>query len=242
MFGRPIIGKTVFFILLPMAIIKLKREQLGQYGINFDNLWYHLKIGLKSLVIIYLVDCTFPLLDALDMSYRHWDGAAVLSLVHVVGLVLLARFLKAERTHCPQAASGPRIGVFLLILIGLTVISALTLPLGKQVGDFTYGLFTIGFGEEIFFRGYIQSRLNRSFGRSFCIWGVHWGWGLIITSIVFGLAHYLHGGGTLWWGMWTVFAGLLFGFLREKTGGIVAPAIAHGVPAALVYLILGGID
>jgi hypothetical protein len=32
------------------------------------------------------------------------------------------------------------------------------------------------------FRGYIQSRLNTAFGRPFRLWGVPWGWGLVITA------------------------------------------------------------
>jgi len=128
-----------------------------------------------------------------------------------------------------------------LIFIALAVLSALTLPLGKQVGGFTYALFTTRFGEEILFRGYVQSRLNRTFGRPFHIWGVRWGLGVVITAVLFGFLHYLHGVGTLWWGLWTIFGGFVFGFLREKTGGVVVPAIAHGVPQAIAYVFMGGV-
>jgi len=240
--GQPIIVKAVFFILLPMVIIKVRGEELGEYGIAFDNLSYHLKIGLKSLAIVLLADTAFALVNALGMSYTDWDGALILSLSHLGGLVLVARFLKNNPSSREQAGSSRRVPVFFLIFIALTILSALTLPLGKQVGGFTYALFTTGFGEEILFRGYIQSRLNRAFGKPFYIWGVRWGLGVIIAALLFGLVHCLHRGGTLWWGLWTIFPGLIFGFLREKTGGIVAPTIAHGVPAAIVYVFMGGID
>ena len=241
-FGEPIVAKAVFFILLPMVIIKVRGEELGEYGITFDNFSYHLKIGLKSLAIVLLADAAFALVTALGTSYKDWGGALILSLAHIVALVLVALFLRKNPTYQEQPASAHRILFFFLIFIALAILSALTLPLGKQVSGFTFGLFTTGFGEEILCRGYFQSRLNRAFGRPFSFYGVRWGFGVIITAILFGSMHFFHGTGTLWWGLWTIFAGLVFGFLREKTGGIVAPAIAHGLPATIVYVFMGGVS
>lgn len=241
-FGEPIIAKAVFFILLPLIIIKLKGEKPGEYGITFDNLSYHLKIGLKSLAIVLLADAAFVLVNALGMSYKDWGGALILSFSNIMALVLVALFLRKNPTYQEQPASAHRILFFFLIFIALAILSALTLPLGKPVGGFTFGLFTTGFGEEILFRGYIQSRLNRALGRPFSFYGVRWGFGVIIAAILFGSMHFSHGTGTLWWGVWTTFAGLVLGFLREKTGSIVAPGIAHGVPLAIVYVFMGGIN
>jgi membrane protease YdiL (CAAX protease family) len=44
---------------------------------------------------------------------------------------------------------------------------------------------------------------------------------------------------TPWWGLWTFFAGLVLGFVREKTGSIVAPTILHGLPQAIAAAFLG---
>jgi len=241
-FGEPIIAKAVFFILLPIMIIKVRGEKPGEYGITFDNLSYHLKIGLKSLAIVLLADFSFPLINALGMSYKDWDGALILSFSNILALVLVVLFLRKNPTYQEKAASAHRILIFFLVFIAFTILSALTLPLGKQVGGFTYALFTTGFGEEILFRGYVQSRLNRAFGRPFHNCCVRWGFGVIITAILFGSMHFFHGTGTLWWGLWTIFGGLVFGFLREKTGSVVAPGIAHGVPQAIVYVFRGGIN
>ena len=46
-----------------------------------------------------------------------------------------------------------------------------------------------GFGEEFAFRGYFQSRLNQAFGRPMCLFGIQFGVGLIIASVLFGLLH-----------------------------------------------------
>ncbi|MCC6191923.1 MAG: CPBP family intramembrane metalloprotease [Anaerolineales bacterium] len=87
----------------------------------------------------------------------------------------------------------------------------------------------------------MQSRLNEAFGRPYQFFGVPFGWGAIITALLFGFAHvgilrWILGLTTevaLPWGVWTVFSGLVFGFVREKSGGILAPALLHGLPQAI---------
>ena len=67
------------------------------------------------------------------------------------------------------------------------------------------------------------------------------GWGAILTAILFGLTHVgllrwtldLTKEMTLAWGFWTCFGGLVSGFVREKSGGILAPALLHGLPQAI---------
>ena len=49
-----------------------------------------------------------------------------------------------------------------------------------------------GFGEEIFFRGYIQSRVNQAFGRPWQVLGLQFGVGLIVSSLLFGFIHALN--------------------------------------------------
>jgi membrane protease YdiL (CAAX protease family) len=101
----------------------------------------------------------------------------------------------------------------------------------------------VALSEEIFFRGYIQSRLNSVFGRPRHFFGIQWGWGLIISSVLFGLWHCAWKPEILEWPhvLWTMLAGLIFGIVREKSEGVFAPAILHGImnygpQAILLYL------
>lgn len=62
----------------------------------------------------------------------------------------------------------PAVGlVVLAALISLPLIVAwcFTRPLPDVVVAVLWTFFGAGFGEEIFFRGYIQSRVNEAFGR-----------------------------------------------------------------------------
>lgn len=81
-----------------------------------------------------------------------------------------------------------------------------------------------GLGEEWLFRGVMQPAL-----------------GLAATSVLFGAAH-VGGLKMLPFGIWASAMGLALGSLAIVTGGIIAPAVAHGVydVLALEYIRRGG--
>jgi membrane protease YdiL (CAAX protease family) len=72
-------------------------------------------------------------------------------------------------------------------------------------------------------------------------WGVPWGWGLVITALIFGFVHILNPFNPfhIWWGVWTIFGGLSFGYIREKAGSVLPTAILHGLPQAIASLMFG---
>jgi membrane protease YdiL (CAAX protease family) len=95
--------------------------------------------------------------------------------------------------------------------------------------DFAETVFTqlivVGLSEEFFFRGYLQTQLNRCFGRPWQILGARYGWGLILAAILFGICHIVTGDLTR---LRVVFFGLFAGWLRERTDTIAVPAAYHG--------------
>jgi membrane protease YdiL (CAAX protease family) len=104
--------------------------------------------------------------------------------------------------------------------------------------------FGAGFGEEIFYRGYIQSRVDGVWGRPCRSFGFEWGMGLLVSSLLFGLVHalntvdYFHGRFDFGWrmGIQSVFHGLFYGLIRARTGSILPGAIAHGLSDVLVMV------
>jgi membrane protease YdiL (CAAX protease family) len=127
--------------------------------------------------------------------------------------------------------------LFLPILFALAMSKLSVAIVSTVVWQFTFS----GFGEEFVYRGYYQSRLNQAFGRPVRLFGIEFGAGLIIASFLFGLNHALNtydpaiGFSSLAWGsaLASFAAGLFFGVLREKTGTLVAPGLAHGLLDAL---------
>jgi membrane protease YdiL (CAAX protease family) len=73
--------------------------------------------------------------------------------------------------------------------------------------------FGAGIGEELFFRGYLQTRLEARIP--------HWAANLMV-GILFGVAH-----GELWHSTFALGAGLIFGFVARRTGTILASMTAH---------------
>ncbi len=88
-----------------------------------------------------------------------------------------------------------------------------------------YHLFYVAIPEEFFYRGYLQTRLNEIFPRRWMIFGATVGPGLVIASLFFAFGHSLV---TLrWWHFATFFPGLMFGWMRERSGGPLPGALFH---------------
>lgn len=166
------------------------------------------------------------------LGWDRWKNTILISILELVFLVGVAWMLR----NLPTKGKGNSIGAYLFLAAGLH----LTLPeasVGMVGTKLVYTFIFVALGEEILFRGYIQSRVNEAFGRPYLFFGVNWGWGVIIGSLLFGIWHILNPFNPfigqfdlMWqWGLWTFFLGLILGFIREKTGSVVGPTILHGV-------------
>lgn len=139
------------------------------------------------------------------------------------------------------AAVRTRIGVgwwWVAILAWFTasvVFGSINRPFGELAWLMAWQFSATALGEELFFRGYMQTRLNEVLARRWSVRGVRFGAGLIFTAIIFGLLHafntvdYFGGRYAFAWG-WacsTMMTGLLFGLLREATGSVAPGILAH---------------
>lgn len=90
--------------------------------------------------------------------------------------------------------------------------------------------------EEAFFRGYVQSRLGEAFGGARAFGPVSRA--NLVASALFALGHF---GTSVSVARASVFfPSLLFGLLRERTGGIVAPVIVHALSNLLARVLFAG--
>jgi hypothetical protein len=221
----------VVMVGLSVLMILLRRKKLADYGLRFTPLKYHLDIAAACFIPVALAG--FPL--GMGVDYQSWEGALVMAAVQG-GLLFLVALILRKKPSLPgmgMAAAG--------MIFSSPAVNSASVPAGKVFALFlTYALF-VGFGEETLYRGYVQSRLNEAFGKPCRFFGVAFGWGAVITALIFGLSHVgllgmllgLSTKVTLAWGLWTFFGGLVFGFVREKTGSILAPALLHGLPQAI---------
>jgi membrane protease YdiL (CAAX protease family) len=102
---------------------------------------------------------------------------------------------------------------------------------GGKVLVATLMLFAVSLGEELFFRGMLQTLLEQRFGGPA---------GLLITAVVFTLMHgfYLLPGGAAVASAVALFTvAIVLGLLKQRTGTLLASVAAHGVGNAIVYTI-----
>ncbi len=86
-------------------------------------------------------------------------------------------------------------------------------------------LIVVALPEELFFRGFVQGRLEDAIPPTRTLFGAKVGWALILQAALFGLGHFIVTGGP---GMLTrAIPGLVFGWLFSRTRSIVAGTIFH---------------
>ncbi|ADU51668.1 Abortive infection protein [Thermaerobacter marianensis DSM 12885] len=233
---------AALFVVVALLILELSGRDPGRYGIAFHQSGRALEAGLTSLAALGpLCGLVFLLLAGLGWSPYDWPGALILALGYGLAWPVVAYLLCKQPAVEERPASRGQIAGLLSGLELVTVLAAVVHPHTPLVSTALYTLFFLGIGEELFFRGYVQSRLNQAFDRPYHLRGASLGWEMPLAALVFGLSHVLSppNPGQVAWGLWTFVFGLVMGHVREETGSFLAPAVAHGVLMCVAAL-LGG--
>ncbi|MDP2873055.1 MAG: CPBP family intramembrane metalloprotease [Bacillota bacterium] len=230
----------LLMILAPVLLILITRRSFEVYGFTLKGWQANLDVGLKGYLARFLPwGLGYAIVVKLGGSYTDPTGAVVLSAAYMLATAVLLRVLRKASTKNKPVSDLLLVSGLLLcpILVGLALRRLTVAVITTVVWQFIFS----GFGEEMIYRGYIQSRVNEEFGRPWELIGVRFGPGLIVAALAFGLSHVANtynpwvGQYSLswYWGLWTFFAGLFFGFIREKTGSLLAAGLAHGLPDAV---------
>ena len=212
---------TSFFLY----IFRTKRQRQSPFS---QKLNYQLEITAYGFFPFFILSVLLSRID-----WTHLIGAILISIVEIGLLIWFAWMVRNK----PSWQNSGVICSFLLF----PVASQISSKFPSVIIAIVYFYLLVALSEEILFRGYIQSRLNSVFDRPNRFFGISWGFGLVISSVFFGLWHLGLKSGTLEWPhvLWTVFAGLILGFVREKSESIIAPAILHGIinygPQAILF-------
>jgi uncharacterized protein len=100
-------------------------------------------------------------------------------------------------------------------------------PLATIANDALGQLLVIALPEEAFYRGYLQTSLERDLGRTVTVLGAKVGWGVVLTSCIFAFGHLLTELNPS--RLAVFFPSLVFGFLRARTKGIGASLVFHAM-------------
>lgn len=226
--AHPFVEYAVMMAVPSLFLLALRRNP-EEYGISLRNSREQFHMALRAFPAVAVVSAISGM-----VNYRQWHGALILGGAYLALLFVLGKSM--EKLVNPEGHG----------LAGGMVFSLMSWA-GKALAALVFYLFFLGLGEELLFRGYLQSRLNQAFGKPFLFFGVAWGWGVVLSAALFGGMHILNLGSLVsghwqpapWWGLWTFFAGLVLGFVREKSGGILAPVLLHGLPQALAEAVFG---
>ena len=220
----------VIMIVLAIGAIAIGKKDSTSYGFTLRKWRSDLSIALICLISAagYIPSLISPSIA----------GNRLINTLFIIAAVLLALWLVLNKKN-EVTAEKSGLGIFwpIVLIPGIIALALGLVGFGIIASTIVFQFYFAGFGEEILFRGCFQSRLNQDFGRPWRIKGVSFGPGLLITSALFGVLHMLNPfnplmgefGLDLLWGISSFFGGLLFGFLREKTGTVLSASLGHGL-------------
>lgn len=131
-------------------------------------------------------------------------------------------------------------GFFLYCRLGLPS-PKFDMPLGVSLIEWIcYQFFLVGIFEELFFREYLYSQAKNIVPGVFSgeIW-VFWA-PIVYSAFLFGVAHVVVDMNPA--GFFVFIPGLLFAWLRARTGSLIAPVLSHGSSNVFYMLLLRSVS
>jgi len=222
--------KSIMTILLPLVLIHLLFKNKSDFGIYFPKFSESFKLSLRAYAIGGPAGMTFLLIAILGWGFQDWLGSLTLSIVYLVVFYFIPKVTNKLPTRNNIITPNKRITVFSIFSISTVILAYFTYEYIPVLSKILYYIFIVGLGEELLFRGYLQSSFNRYFGKSFNIGKVKFGWGLFLSALLFGMMHALVVVPPLWpWALFTFILGLILGFIREKDGSILSAVLLHAM-------------
>ena len=111
-----------------------------------------------------------------------------------------------------------------------------------SVESIAFQLTLPGLEEETFYRGILLLAFTQAFRGRARFLGVDWGWGAILSSILFGLTHaFGYGDGSFSFDLLTFLLtgvpALILVWMRERTGSLLLPIVLHNFGNSIGYFV-----
>jgi membrane protease YdiL (CAAX protease family) len=169
----------------------------------------------------------------------------IYGLAVLVVVILFTLLLKRQRALLNKIPVSLCASLLICLLIAPVFVALIfERPVTHTLLTCLWLIIGAGCGEEIFYRGYIQSRINETFGRPFRLSQVQFGFGLFMSAFLFGFLHtlnsvdYFQHRFTFAWGfgLANIATGLLYGILRETSGSVLTGIVTHAILDVLVII------
>lgn len=232
------LGGTVFLLLLVGASIGM-----------FDRTRFAPRWLLVAALLVALNDASLTRIygvvpDLLPDSAWNWQGKLV-ALAATLAIAALPAFgWRRVGLTFAQAPDSLRAALpVLAIYCAFFVAIALALPNDPATAeDVAFQLTLPGLEEETFYRGLLLFVLGRAFTGRVRFLGVDWGWGAVLSCLLFGMAHaFGFADGQFSFDVLTMALTALPSFIAVwlvlRTGSVLLPIVMHNFGNAISMLI-----
>lgn len=198
-----------------------------------------LVLFVGSLVILFNAVTELPRLSVFQHLHWSWQEALLTTALTLL-VVWLTPGVSFESIGVTSRLKPGWLKPGIVVLLIVVAVPAVFFILGSRVrltGEgWAYLLVMPGLAEELLFRGLYQSLLNSSFGRCWRFGGAHFGWGLLITAVLFAGANglvavddQLHAHLVLPAAIAPFLMSLVSGWMRERTDSVWPSVFGHNL-------------
>jgi membrane protease YdiL (CAAX protease family) len=201
-------------------------------------------LAVGSLVFVQNVVGELPRVNGFQDLHWGWQAALLTTALPLLVVLLTPGVSFASIGVTSNLEPGWLKPAIVALLIAVAV-PAVVFILGSRVRltpeGWAYLLVMPGLCEELLFRGMYQSLLNRAFGRCWRFGGAQFGWGLLITSVLFAAANglisvdgQLHAHIVLPAAIAPFVSGMVSGWVRERTNSIWPSVFGHNLSNVVI--------
>jgi len=193
-----------------------------------DNLFHTITIHYPDLQLIKS--------HSMGNQYFNWSGKLYSITFALIIMIFIKNIISSNDIGLKLKQNKNSIKFSLIFILFFFMVS--TLSLFSKKSDFDantliYCVIMPGLNEELIYRGLLLGLLNKLFERKIKLLKTYFGWGTILVSIVFGLLHgfQLSDNFQFHFNLVTIILtgiyGFIFALMRERSGSLVFPIIAH---------------
>lgn len=228
---------TLAVVMLLGAVLGLADRR------NFSVRWLVIAVALVAINDALLTLGYGWLPDVMGGAWN-WQGK-FMALAVTIAIAALPAFglRRVGLTLSHKAGSLKAAAPVAAAYCAFFVVIALLSPAEQlSAEDVAFQLTMPGLEEELFYRGILLFALDQTFRRRKRLMGVDWGWGAVMSCLLFGMAHaFGYSDGAFSFDpitmALTAIPSLIAVWLRLRTGSLLLPVLLHNIGNSLSLIV-----
>ena len=208
---------------------------------------------LLFFIVFFFIDqfltrnICFPEFMTIGTTWN-WTGKIASALFSLIAILILRKKFQIDFAFTLKQRKGSLkptlITVGILVIIGVIILWFFSSKGSSTLETHLFQLTIPGIAEELAFRGLFLGLLNNVLKKTCKIFGAEIGWGVVVTSLLFGLWHGIgfDNASNFYFNfeplLMTLMAGFILAWLRERTGSLLIPVLFHNLINELGNIIM----